>query len=129
MTKTSPISRRGTIFALAAIAAAIPWANVAQAADGKLYVIAELVARDGQEATLRAALISAAKAAPSEVGCISYELLQDRAKPGRFLTYETWTDAAALTAHLTSPQMKAAAPMLAKILAQPFAITKLQRLI
>lgn len=123
--------RRTVVAGAAALALAtlIPWARVSAAADGSLYVVAELIAAPGKEATLRTALIGAATKAPGEPGCLSYQLLEDQEKPGRFLTYENWTSVAALTAHLSSPSMKAAAPMLAKMLAKPFALTKLRRLV
>ena len=122
-------SNRRSVLAMAAIAAAIPWASVSQAAEGRLHVIAELVATPGNEEMLRHALIGFAKGAPKEPGCLSYRLLEDQAKPGRFLTYEEWASDSALMAHLTSPAMKAALPTLTKILAQPFALTKLTLLV
>ena len=128
MNHPDPTSRRSFMGA-AALAALLPWGSVAQAADGRLYVIAELIAKSGQEDTLRSGLVRAAQAAPKEAGCISYDLLEDDARPGRFLTFEYWTDEAALTAHLTSPAMKAAGPRLAKIQEAPFALTRLKRLV
>ena len=122
-------STRRSVLALATIAAALPWATVSRAAEGRLHVIAELVAKPGGEETLRSALVGFAKSAPQETGCISYRLLEDQAKPGRFLTYEEWASDGALMAHLTSPAMVAARPRLAAILAQPFMLTKLTLLV
>ena len=119
--------------AVLALSALLPpdlWAATLSAApDGTLYVIAELVAAPGHEETLRGALTTAARAAPGEPGCVSYHLLEDNERLGRFLTVETWASEAALTAHLTSPAMKKAGPMLATILARPFALTRLHRLV
>ena len=129
MTDVVSTANRRAVLTLGAIAALIPWASVAKAADGKLYVIAELEAKVGQEAGLRTALAAFAEGAPKEAGCLGYQLLEDEARPGRFLTYETWTDAAALAAHLGSPAMKDAAPTLMKILDKPFALTRLRRLV
>lgn len=120
---------RREVLTMAGVAAAIPWASVSRAAEGRLHVIAELVAKPGSEAILREALITFAKAAPKEAGCISYRLLEDQQQAGRFLTYEEWTSDAALMAHLSSPAMKAARPKLANILAQPFRLTKLELLV
>ena len=114
---------------VAGLAAMLPWAQVARAQDGSLFVIAELDARKGQEAALRDALVSFAKGATQERGCLSYHLHEDVARPGRFLTYESWTDEAALAAHLSSPAMAAAKPMMAKLLAKPFRLTRLRRLV
>ncbi len=124
-----PIAGRRAVIAGAALAALIPWASVAQAADGKLYVVAELVAKPGKEEALRGALSQFAPTVPSEPGCLAYQLFEDMKQPGRFLTYETWADEAALTAHLTAPKMKAAAPTMAAILAKPFGLTMLKRLV
>jgi quinol monooxygenase YgiN len=131
MTETTDISRRLVLAGAGAatLATLMPWAQVAKAADGSLFVIAELVARKGQEAALRDALTGFAKSAPQENGCLSYRLLEDVKHPGRFLTYESWTGEAALQAHLTSPAMAAARPTLGKILAKPFALTELKLLV
>lgn len=115
--------------ALAGVAAMLPWGQVAYAQDGSLFVIAELVAKKGQEATLRDALVPFAKGATREQGCLSYHLHEDIEHPGRFYTYESWTNEADLAAHLSSPAMKAARPTLGKLLAKPFAITRLRRLV
>ncbi|MEG3122959.1 putative quinol monooxygenase [Sphingomonas sp. GB1N7] len=123
---------RRTILSFAAIAAALPWANVAEAAeaaDGKIYVIAELLARPGQEATVRTALSNFARGVPKEAGCLSYHLHEDVAAPGRFLTYEVWKDKAAIDAHFQTPAMKAAGPALAKLLAKPLGVTSMKLLV
>jgi hypothetical protein len=40
--------------------------------------------------------------------CKHYALLGDRKQAGRFLTFETWADPAAIDAHMTTPAIKAA---------------------
>jgi quinol monooxygenase YgiN len=130
MPEDSLVASRRAMLAGAAALSLLPWASAARAAeDGKLYVVAELVAKPGQEKTLRDALVAFAPTVPSEPGCISYQLFEDRKRPGRFLTEEIWADEASLMAHLVTPKMKAAAPQLAQILAQPFALTELTRLV
>ena len=64
--------------------------------------------------------------ARKEPGCEHYTLLEDRHTPGRFLTYEIWTNQAALAAHMQTPEIKAAGAKLADILAKPFTQTFLQ---
>ncbi len=129
--KDTKVSRRTVVAgaAVAGIAAMLPWAQVARAQDGSLYVIAELVAKKGQEAALRDALIPFAQGATQDRGCLSYHLHEDIAHPGRFLTFESWTSEADLAAHLSSPAMAAARPTMAKLLGKPFAITRLRRLV
>jgi quinol monooxygenase YgiN len=51
---------------------------------------------------------------------LSYALFEEREQAGRFLTFETWADQAAIEAHMTTPAIKAAGPMLVTILAKPF---------
>lgn len=41
-------------------------------------------------------------------------------RPGRFLTYERWTDHAALEAHMNTPTIQAIVPKLGDVLARPF---------
>ena len=122
-------TNRRTMLSLTALAAAMPWATIAEAADGKLYVVAELVAKPGQEKALRDALVPFARKVPGEPGCFSYHLHEDLEAPGRFLTYEIWKDAAALAAHFQTPAMKAAGPALKQILAKPLGLTKLKLLV
>lgn len=120
---------RRTILSLAAVAAVFPWASVAQAVDGKIYVIAELLAKPGEDATVRTALSNFARGVPKEPGCISYHLHEDVAAPGRFLTSEVWQDKAAIEAHFQTPAMKAAGPALAKLLAKPLGVTTMRLLV
>jgi quinol monooxygenase YgiN len=71
--------------------------------------------KDGRK--LVAEFVAGARKQP---GCKHTSLLEDRSKAGRFLTFETWADQAAIEAHMTTPAMKAAGPMLVPILAKPF---------
>ena len=104
----------------AAAAAFMPIASASAADDDALYVIAELVAKPEKAEDLRKLLVEFVAGARKEPGCKHYSLLEDRKQPGRFLTFETWTDQAALEAHMHTPAMAAAAPMLVPILAKPF---------
>jgi quinol monooxygenase YgiN len=58
--------------------------------------------------------------ARKEPGCKHTSLLEDRKQAGRFLTFETWADQAAVEAHMTTPAIKAAGPTLVPIRAKPF---------
>ncbi len=103
--------------ALALVAAG--GADAAEASSA-LVVIAELVAKPDRADALRDILVPFVEGARKEPGCQHYTLLEDRQTPGRFLTYETWTDQAALAAHMQTPAIKAAGIKLADILARPF---------
>jgi len=84
------------------------------------YVIAEINAKAGSEAALRDLLVPFAKSSRKEPGCLVYTLMEVIAEPGRFLTFERWTNKAALEAHMVTPQIKAIVPKLEPILAKPF---------
>jgi quinol monooxygenase YgiN len=90
-----------------------------------LNVIAILKAKAGQETALQDFLQAALPGFQAEPGCIAYALMRDHAQPGRFLSYETWTDEAALEVHLHTPTMVAAGPKLAQMLAAPMELIKL----
>lgn len=49
-----------------------------------------------------------------------YTLMEVEDEPGRFLTYERWTDHAALEAHMNTPTIQAIVPKLGDVLARPF---------
>lgn len=126
-----PIDRR-LLLQAAALSPVLATALIgpASAADGtdKLTVMAELVAKSGQADALRDIMVPFAAGARHEPGCELYVLMEDREAPGRFLTYEIWTSPAALDAHMQTPEIKAAGPKLANILAKPFTQAKLKTL-
>ena len=88
--------------------------------DSGYYVIAEIIAKPGSEGALRDLLVPFAKSSRKEPGCLIYTLMEVIAEPGRFLTFERWTNKAALEAHMVTPQIKAIVPKLEPILAKPF---------
>jgi quinol monooxygenase YgiN len=114
--------RRTLVRAVGAGAALAAFATVtgADAADSNLYVIAELVSKPDKADDLRKLLVEFVAGARKEPGCKHYSLLEDRKQSGRFLTFETWTDQAALDAHMKTPALQAAGPKLQPILAKPF---------
>ena len=59
------------------------------------------------------------KSPPKEPGCLKYVLMEVIAEPGRFLTYERWTNKAALDTHMVTPDIKEIVPKLQPILAKP----------
>jgi quinol monooxygenase YgiN len=79
---------------------------------GDYYVIAEIVAKPGSADALRALLVPFAEKSRDEPGCKLYTLLEVESEPGRFLTYERWTDKAALQVHMTTPHIKEIVPKL-----------------
>ena len=94
-----------------------------------LFVVATIVAKPDQADAMRALLLPAVEAFRKEDGCISYLLYEDANQAGRFVTYETWRDQAALDAHMVSPTMQAAGPQLPALLAEPPTIMPLKVLL
>ena len=107
--------------ALGSVAAAVLTASSVQAAGQSGYfVIAEIVSKKEKADELRALLVPFAEKSTKEPGCLVYTLMEVIGEPGRFLTFERWTDKAALDAHMVTPDIKAIAPKLEPVLAKPF---------
>jgi quinol monooxygenase YgiN len=104
--------------ALTAAVLAVPSGQAA--GPGDYFVIAEIVAKPGSADALRALLVPFAEKSRTEPGCKLYTLLEVESEPGRFLTYERWTDKAALQVHMTTPHIKEIVPKLEPVLAKPF---------
>jgi quinol monooxygenase YgiN len=83
-----------------------------------LYIMATMIAKPDRIASLRDRLLPAVEAFRKEPGCLAYTLLEDKKEPGRFITYERWTDEAALKAHMSAPTLQSLKPLLPALLAQ-----------
>ena len=90
-----------------------------------LNVVAILKSRAGAEQQLHELLRAALPKFQAEPGCLAYTLLTDNGQPTRFLSYETWTDEAALAVHLKSPTMVEAGEQLKAVLAEPMELIRL----
>lgn len=75
---------------------------------GRISVIATIKAKVGHEEEIRVILHELVKPSRSEPGCEVYHLLEDKARPGSFSTYEEWTSVASLEEHLAGADAKAA---------------------
>ena len=103
------------------VAAAVLAASSAVAAGQSGYfVIAEIVSKKDKADDLRALLVPFAELSAKEPGCLVYTLMEVIGEPGRFLTFERWTDKAALGVHMTTPHIKEIVPKLEPVLAKPF---------
>ena len=103
------------------VAAAVLTASSAVAAGQSGYfVIAEIVSKKDNADDLRALLVPFAELSAKEPGCLVYTLMEVIGEPGRFLTFERWTDKAALGVHMTTPHIKEIVPKLEPVLAKPF---------
>jgi quinol monooxygenase YgiN len=83
-------------------------------------VIAEIVSKKDKADDLRALLVPFAEKSAKEPGCLVNTLMEVIGEPGRFLTFERWTDKSALDAHMVTPDIKAIVPKLEPVLAKPF---------
>jgi quinol monooxygenase YgiN len=101
-------------------AAVLTASSGAAAGESGYFVIAEIVSKKDKADDLRALLVPFAEKSAKEPGCQVYTLMEVRDEPGRFLTFERWTDKAALQAHMETPDIKAIVPKLEPVLAQPF---------
>ena len=71
-----------------------------------IHVIAEAVAKPGQEEALYRTLHACVAPTRAEPGNRGYILHRDLDDPTRFFFYETWVNRGALNAHLKTPHFK-----------------------
>jgi quinol monooxygenase YgiN len=71
-----------------------------------LTVVAEIKARPGREEELRKTLLALIEPTRKEDGCVQYDLHVHTSDPGRFVFYENWTSAEALSRHAASAHLK-----------------------
>ena len=117
----SDMNRRAFVQVAVLGGAAIVATSAAEAAGQSGYfVIAEIVSKKDKADELRALMVPFAEKAAKEPGCLGYQLLEVIGEPGRFLTFERWTDKAALQAHMVTPDIKEIVPKLEPVLAKPF---------
>lgn len=104
----------------AAAAAVIAGSSAEATGQSGYFVIAEIVSKKEKADELRALLVPFAETSAKEPGCLVYTLMEVIGEPGRFLTFERWTDKAALDGHMVTPEIKAIVPKLDPVLAKPF---------
>jgi autoinducer 2-degrading protein len=73
-------------------------------------VLARLVARPGEEATIVEAMREIVPASRAEPGCLLYIAHQDESDPRRFMFYEQYVDEAAYQAHVASEHYQRIVP-------------------
>lgn len=91
-------------------------------------MVAQLEARPGKEAELKAALAGLAAPTRAVAGCVAWELYDDPQNPARFLTVELWADGAALAVHMDTPHVRAVAVQADALLAVPPDIRSLRQI-
>ena len=73
-----------------------------------LKVIAKITALDGKEKDLQEVLIKLIEPTCKELGCISYNLLNNLADPSEYTFYEEWETEKDLEAHMQSAHFQKA---------------------
>jgi quinol monooxygenase YgiN len=81
-----------------------------------IAVIAKLTAQEGKRAELAAALQGALDTAAGEEGTLCYILHEDAVEADTLWFYESYTDQAALDAHMGSDAFKALGPAIGPFL-------------
>ena len=84
-----------------------------------LTVVAEMLAKPGQEDELKRRLLSLIEPTRKEDGCVQYDLHQNTEEAGRFVFYETWRSREALERHLQTPHLVAFGRAEEELLAEP----------
>ncbi|MEV5977027.1 putative quinol monooxygenase [Streptomyces sp. NPDC052114] len=90
-----------------------------------LTVIAEALAKTGQEDRLRTVLEAMVEPSLAEPGCLAYRPYTDRDEPARMVLVEEWTDPQALAEHFATPHFAHLKQALETVLAEPLTIRKL----
>jgi quinol monooxygenase YgiN len=83
-----------------------------------IFVLARVTGRPEHVETLKLLLLALVAPTREEPGCISYQLLQNRADPAEFTFLERWESQGALDAHLASPRIQQALAAASKLLAE-----------
>ena len=88
-------------------------------ADRPLRVVARINAKSDKVDEVRELLSALVEPTRKEVGCITYELLQNRNDPTDFTFVEEWASESAFDSHGISDHIKALAPKLQPIVTEP----------
>jgi quinol monooxygenase YgiN len=84
-----------------------------------LTVVAEVKAKPGKEAELRATLLELIGPTRRENGCVQYDLHVHTSNPGQFMFYEHWTSQEGLAHHAASAHVKMLGEKLVELAAGP----------
>jgi quinol monooxygenase YgiN len=71
----------------------------------KVTVIATLRAKPGKEKELEDYLTTLVGYTRAEMGCLNYDLHQQKSDPSVYVMYENWADQSELDKHLAMPYM------------------------
>lgn len=91
-------------------------------------VVAQMIARDGQEKFVREQLLSLVAPSRKDKGCLNYDLHESQDSPGTFLFHENWESKEDLDAHLEKPHVQKVLGTIGSFLAEQPQITLWDRL-
>jgi quinol monooxygenase YgiN len=93
-----------------------------------VHIVAHLVAREGEEARVRAELEKLIAPTRAEPGCLDYQLLVNEEEPGDFVFLQEYVSDAAFQAHLDSKHVAGAIAHAVPLLDRPPDIRRYRRL-
>ena len=92
-----------------------------------VYIVAHLIARDGEEARVQAEFEKLIEPTRAEPGCLDYQLLVNKEKPGDFVFLQEYVSDAAFQAHLDSEHVAGAIRDAVPLLSVPPDIRRYRR--
>jgi quinol monooxygenase YgiN len=93
-----------------------------------VHIVAHLVARKGEESRVQAELEKLIEPTRAEPGCLRYELLVNKERPGDFVFVQEYVSDAAFQAHLDSTHVAGAIAHAVPLLDLPPDIRRYRRL-
>jgi quinol monooxygenase YgiN len=93
-----------------------------------VHIVAHLVARDGEEARVQAEFEKLIEPTRAEPGCLHYQLLVNKEKPGDFVFLQEYVSDAAFQSHLDSEHVAAAIRDAVPLLSVPPDIRRYRRI-
>ena len=94
----------------------------------ELRLIADITAKPEHIDAVRKALNNLVEPSRAEDGCLQYDLHEDLERPGHFIFFERWRDAAALAAHAKAPHSVANGPIVKDLVMAPGVLTRLKQI-
>ena len=92
-----------------------------------VHIVAHLVARDGEELRVQAEFEKLIEPTRAEPGCLKYELLVNKERPGDFVFVQEYVSDAAFQAHMDSKHVAAAIRDAVPLLSVPPDIRRYRR--
>jgi quinol monooxygenase YgiN len=94
----------------------------------ELRLIADVTAKPEHIDAVRTALKNLVEPSRAEDGCLQYDLHEDLERPGHFIFFERWRDAATLAAHAKATHSVANGPILKDLIVAPTVLTRLTQI-